>query len=742
MLHPDRTPVRPLRGPYASLLAELQNLKDGEFAVALDGRLLLTQENAAGVKTFLAVGGKYRTVSGSGAVVIGGTDTDALISVQDATTSQSGLLSGPDKTKLNGIAEGANAYALPPASLSVLGGVKADGTTTQIDPDGTIHAVGAPGSSGSVTLVSGSGPVQVTNGASTPVVSVLAATTSATGVVRLADAAAITAGTSGRVIDAAGLAGLGLVPGIRQVLAGSGLTGGGSLSADRTFALSVATQAEAEAGLDNIKAMTSLRVAQATAGLVRQVRQVLAGSGLSGGGDLSLDRTIALVTATQAEAEGGTDNVKAMTSLRVAQAITARVVDSLLSTSATSPLSAAQGKVLSDGKVPNARQVLAGSGLLGGGDLSASRTFSADYASEAEAVGGLNNTKLMTPLRTAQVLGTRVAQTRQLLAGAGLTGGGDLSADRTIALSGQALLLHQLSGTGLIARTAAGGIAVRTIAGGNGINVSNGDGSAGAPLITPAVATKAQAEAGAVDSVLMTPLRTAEAIAALAVSAGVELVTFAANGTFTKGVDDLAYLVEAISGGGSGAKSGSSDPAGGGGGGGSDERFLLASQVSATVAVTVGSGGAGVSAVGGGGGNPGGLSSFGSYLVVHGGRGGSVTGSGGFGGGPLNPSGFSEVAQPQGLLGALSGGFPSVRGGGAGNAGESVYGGGGGGRSTGTGSGGGSSRHSGAGGAGGTTSSGQAGQIPGGGGGGTQTGSSSGAGARGEVRVYRIKRRS
>lgn len=78
----------------------------------------------------------------------------------------------------------------------------------------------------------------------------------------------------------------GVVPVERTIIAGDGLTGGGDLSADRTLslgtpgtlsgatsnnvtatshthAISVATQAEAEEGTDNVKLMTPLRVAQA-----------------------------------------------------------------------------------------------------------------------------------------------------------------------------------------------------------------------------------------------------------------------------------------------------------------------------------------------------------------------------------------------------------------------------------------------------------------------------------------------
>lgn len=48
----------------------------------------------------------------------------------EATTSIAGLMSTADKTKLNGIATGANKYTLPTASSSTLGGVKTTSTVT------------------------------------------------------------------------------------------------------------------------------------------------------------------------------------------------------------------------------------------------------------------------------------------------------------------------------------------------------------------------------------------------------------------------------------------------------------------------------------------------------------------------------------------------------------------------------------------------------------------------------------
>jgi hypothetical protein len=50
------------------------------------------------------------------------------------------------------------------------------------------------------------------------------------------------------------------------------------------------------------------------------------------------------------------------------------------------------------------RTIFAGAGLSGGGDLSANRTISADVATQAEAEAGSSSAKLMTPQRTAQAI--------------------------------------------------------------------------------------------------------------------------------------------------------------------------------------------------------------------------------------------------------------------------------------------------------------------------------------------------
>lgn len=76
------------------------------------------------------------------------------------------------------------------------------------------------------------------------------------------------------------------VPTTRQVIAGSGLTGGGDLSADRTLNVGAG---------DGISVAADAVAVDAT--VVRTTRQVATGDGLSGGGTLAADRTLAVDTS-------------------------------------------------------------------------------------------------------------------------------------------------------------------------------------------------------------------------------------------------------------------------------------------------------------------------------------------------------------------------------------------------------------------------------------------------------------
>lgn len=88
-----------------------------------------------------AVSGRVRSVSGEGPVSCETSEgMDVSVSVAEATGSAAGLMPAADKAKLDGVADGANRYVLPPAAAGSLGGVMPDGETVTADPDGTLHA--------------------------------------------------------------------------------------------------------------------------------------------------------------------------------------------------------------------------------------------------------------------------------------------------------------------------------------------------------------------------------------------------------------------------------------------------------------------------------------------------------------------------------------------------------------------------------------------------------------------------
>ena len=91
-------------------------------------------------------------------------DANNVISAtyQDATESDSGLMSANDKAKLNGIESGANAYTLPVATDAILGGVK-QGTNVSIGADGTLSATDTTYSAGTNVQISAQNVISATD---------------------------------------------------------------------------------------------------------------------------------------------------------------------------------------------------------------------------------------------------------------------------------------------------------------------------------------------------------------------------------------------------------------------------------------------------------------------------------------------------------------------------------------------------------------------------------------------------
>ncbi|MCG4631839.1 phage tail protein [Bilophila wadsworthia] len=172
-----------------------------------------------------------------------------------------------------------------------------------------------------------------------------------------------------------------------QIKPGTGLTGGGTLEADRTLTVSYGTAAGTacqgnDARLSNARTPTAHKTTHKTGGTdaltpadigaVPTTVQVIAGTGLSGGGSLAANRTLAVTYGTAAgTACQGND-------ARLSNARTPTAHKATHKTGGTDALTPAD-----IGAVPTTVQVIAGTGLSGGGSLTANRTLTVKYGTGA-----------------------------------------------------------------------------------------------------------------------------------------------------------------------------------------------------------------------------------------------------------------------------------------------------------------------------------------------------------------------
>lgn len=102
---------------------------DGTWAVPPDTNTVYTHPTTSGNKHIPSGGSSGQILRWSAdGTAVWGADNNTTYSA--ATQSAQGLMSAADKKKLDGIATGANAYSLPTASSSTLGGVKTTSTVT------------------------------------------------------------------------------------------------------------------------------------------------------------------------------------------------------------------------------------------------------------------------------------------------------------------------------------------------------------------------------------------------------------------------------------------------------------------------------------------------------------------------------------------------------------------------------------------------------------------------------------
>jgi hypothetical protein len=244
-----------------------------------------------------------------------------------------------------------------------------------------------------------------------------------------------------------------------EIIAGNGLTGGGDLSANRTL---------------NVGAGTGIDVAADTVAVdstvVRTSRTITAGNGLTGGGDLSANRTLnvgagtgidvaansvavdsTVVRTSGNQTIGGTKTFSSSISGNLSGTATNSTNVNLAarnsssdthyvvfgtSTSgnqrlytdtgltyrpSTNTLSGTFNGSLNGTATNCSRSVVAGNGLTGGGALSANRTLN---VGQGDGISVAAN--------SVAVDSTVVRTSRTITAGNGLTGGGDLSANRTL----------------------------------------------------------------------------------------------------------------------------------------------------------------------------------------------------------------------------------------------------------------------------------------------------------------------
>jgi hypothetical protein len=230
-----------------------------------------------------------------------------------------------------------------------------------------------------------------------------------------------------------------------QINTSAGLSGGGTLSADLTLNVNIASTNQAGIVQLNDTATSNSITEAATAKQIKILNdnkvdktiKINTSAGLSGGGSLSTDLmlTVNQANTTQMGIVQLNDTATSGSTIQAATANQIRLVNNSISN-----------------KVDKTIQINTGPNLSGGGDLSASRTINVNLASITQAgvvqlYDGANNASISMAATANQIkilndaliaLGisnaSKADKTIQIIAGAGLYGGGDLTTNSTLSV--------------------------------------------------------------------------------------------------------------------------------------------------------------------------------------------------------------------------------------------------------------------------------------------------------------------